>query len=185
MTSQERVELAARIGAPGVLLALYQPPAYPDLSPVATAQQLQRQVFVAQCRALAPVAERAGVHIALEPLNRYETSFMRSLEDGVQVCREVGGPAMRIMADFFHMQLEEAQVPQSICAAGEHIVHVHVADSNREQPGRGHLDFRPGFRALKEIGYDGPISLECRVVGDPEPALREAGQYLQRQWDAA
>jgi len=181
----QRIEIAVAIGAPGLLLALYQPPQYPDLSPAFTAHELQRRVFVAQLRELAPAAERAGVQLVPEPLNRYETSFLRSLSDGVRLCEEIGSPALRIMADFFHMQLEEAQVPVSIRQAAAYLVHVHVADSNREQPGRGHLDFRPGFRALKEIGYEGPLSLECRLVGDPLQALQEAGDYLRRQWEEA
>jgi sugar phosphate isomerase/epimerase len=180
-----RIEIAAEIGAPGLLLALYQPPQYPDLSPAFTAHELQRRVFVAQLHELAPAAERAGVQLVLEPLNRYETSFLRSLSDGLRLCQEIGSPALRIMADFFHMQLEEAQVPESIRAAAAYLVHVHVADSNREQPGRGHLDFRPGFRTLKEIGYDGPLSLECRLAGEPLEVLRSAGDYLKRQWDEA
>lgn len=184
-TALTRIEIAAAIGAPGLLLALYQPPQYPDLSPAFTPHELQRRVFVAQLHELAPAAERAGVQLVLEPLNRYETSFLRSLSDGVRLCQEVGSPALRIMADFFHMQLEEAQVPASIREAAAYLVHVHVADSNREQPGRGHLDFRPGFRALKEIGYDGPLSLECRLVGEPLEALRSAGDYLKQQWAEA
>jgi sugar phosphate isomerase/epimerase len=84
------------------------------------------------------------------------------------------GPEIGVMADFFHMGIEEVDIAASIRANRQHVVYVHVADSNRLQPGRGHLDFRPGFRALKEIGYDGPISVEWedagmdRLVGAPE-----------------
>jgi sugar phosphate isomerase/epimerase len=89
------------------------------------------------------------------------------------------------MADFFHMGIEEADIAASIRATGQHIVYVHVADSNRLQPGRGHLDFRPGFRALKEIGYDGPLAIECRVDGPYDDAIREAAALIRREWAAA
>jgi sugar phosphate isomerase/epimerase len=62
---------------------------------------------------------------------------------------------------------------------------VHVADSNRLQPGCGHLDFRPGFRALKEFGYDGPLAIECRIDGLYDEAIREAATRIRREWEAA
>ena len=98
--------------------------------------------------------------------------------------REVG-PEIGVMADFFHMNIEEADIPASIRAAAPRLVYVHVADSNRLQPGRGHLDFRPGFRALKEIGYDGPLAIECRVDGPYDDAIREAAELIRKEWAAA
>jgi len=89
------------------------------------------------------------------------------------------------MADFFHMNIEEADIAASIRAAGQHIVHVHVADSNRLQPGKGHLDFRPGFAALKESGYDGYLGIECRISGPYNEALAESAALLRKLWDAA
>jgi sugar phosphate isomerase/epimerase len=89
------------------------------------------------------------------------------------------------MADFFHMGIEEADIAASIRAAGNHIRYVHVADSNRLQPGRGHLDFKPGFRALKDIGYDGYLAIECRVDGPYDEAIREAVRLIRREWEAA
>jgi sugar phosphate isomerase/epimerase len=69
--------------------------------------------------------------------------------------------------------------------AGQHIVHVHVADSNRLQPGKGHFDFLPGFAALKEAGYDGYIGIECRISGPYDEALAESAALLRDLWDAA
>ena len=95
------------------------------------------------------------------------------MEQGAAIAAEVG-PEIGVMADFFHMGIEEVDIAASIRANRQHLVYVHVADSNRLQPGRGHLDFRPGFRALKEIGYDGPLAIECRVDGPYDEAIREA-----------
>lgn len=179
------IELAAEIGSPGILIAAFMTPDWPDLSPIGTGPELKRRVLVAQLQELAPLAESRGVQFVLEPLNRYESNVIRSLDDGVALCEQIGSPAARIMADFFHMQIEEDDIPASIRAAGPYIVHVHVAGSSRKQPNIGHLDLKPGFRALKEIGYEGPISLEHRVVGSPEEALTEAGRFVRREWDAA
>jgi Xylose isomerase-like TIM barrel len=85
------------------------------------------------------------------------------------------GDGVAIMADFFHMNIEEADIR----AAGQHIVHVHVADSNRLQPGKGHVDFRPGFAALKEAGYDGYLGIECRISGPYDEALAESAALLR------
>ena len=106
------------------------------------------------------------------------------MEQGAAIAAEVG-PEIGVMADFFHMGIEEVDIAASIRANRQHLVYVHVADSNRLQPGRGHLDFRPGFRALKEIGYDGPLAIECRVEGPYDEAIRETVALIRREWEAA
>ncbi len=83
------------------------------------------------------------------------------------------------------MYVEEAVTPGSIRAAGKQIACVHVADSNRAQPGRGHPDLRPGFAALRAIGYDGYLGIESGLVGDKEEALREAEANARRAWEEA
>jgi sugar phosphate isomerase/epimerase len=183
---RERIDLAAALNAVGVLVVpqFGRVPALPDLSPLSTAADLERDLLVAQLRDLAPAAQKSNVSIFLEPLNRYEAYVVNRLDQGVNIGEEVG-PAIGVMADFFHMNIEEADIPAAIRAAAPRLVYVHVADSNRLQPGRGHLDFRPGFRALKEIGYDGPLAIECRVDGPYDEAIREAVALIRREWNAA
>jgi sugar phosphate isomerase/epimerase len=183
---RRRLELAGELGAAGVLVVpqFGRQPAMPDLSPLKTGDELENELLVLQLRELAPVAKAAGVPIFLEPLNRYEAHVLNRLEQGVAFAEQVG-PDVRIMADFFHMNIEEADIAASIRAAGRQIVYVHVADSNRLQPGRGHLDFRPGFAALKEVGYDGYLGIECRVDGPQETALPESMALLREVWAAA
>ncbi len=185
-TIRDRIALAVALGAVGVLVVpqFGRVPALPDLSPFATAAQLELDLLLAQLRELAPAAEAAGVSLFLEPLNRYEAYIVNRLEQGTAIAEQVG-PAIGIMADFFHMGIEEADIAASIRAAGPRIVYAHVADSNRLQPGHGHLDFRPGFHALKEIGYDGPLAIECRVDGSYDEAIREAANLIRREWAAA
>jgi sugar phosphate isomerase/epimerase len=157
--------------------------ALPDLSPLASGGELEFDLLLAQLRDLVPAAQAAGVSLFLEPLNRYEAYIVNRVEQGAAIAAEVG-PEIGVMADFFHMNIEEADIAASIRANAPHIVYVHVADSNRLQPGRGHLDFRPGFRALKEIGYDGPLAIECRVDGPYDEAIRKAVQLIRREWAA-
>ena len=184
--TRRRIEVAAALGGVGVLVVpqLGEEPLLPDLSPLATAADLERELFVAQMRDLAPATTAAGVVLFLEPLIRYQAHLVNRLEQAVALADRVG-PEVKVMADFFHMNVEEADIPTAIRAAGSRVVHVHVADSNRLQPGRGHLDFRPGFAALKAAGYDGYLGFECRLDGSPEEALRESAALLRELWAEA
>ena len=180
---RSRLELAATLGNARVLVVpIFGRPLIPDLTPLKTAVELENELLVAELKALAPLAEQLSATIILEPLNRYETHLVNRLEQGVALCEAVDSPRVEIMADFFHMGIEEADVPASIRAAGMRIAYVHVADSNRKQPGRGHWDLRPGFAALKAIGYDGYLGVECGLLGDPKAALAEAVENVRRAW---
>lgn len=184
--TRQRLHLAGMLGAVGVLVVpqFGSAPGLNDLSPYKSAVELERELFALQLEELAPAASQAGAPIFLEPLNRYEQHLVNRLEQGVAFA-EQAGPDVKIMADFFHMNIEEADIAASIEAAGPHIVYVHVADSNRLQPGRGHLDFSPGFAALKDIGYDGYLGIECRIEGPYEESLTESAALLRELWDAA
>ncbi len=181
-----RLELAGALGATGVLVVpqFARQPALPDLSPVATAKDLERRLVVAALKDLLPSAQAAGAVIFLEPLNRYESWMINTLGQGVALGDEVG-PEVGVMADLFHMQIEEADLAASIRDAGKRVVHVHLADSNRLQPGRGHLDFGAAFAALKEVGYDGWFGIECRLDGPAEEAVAESAALVRQVWDAA
>jgi sugar phosphate isomerase/epimerase len=183
---RHRLRLAGELGAVGVLIVpqFGRAAALPDLSPYKTGADLERELLLAQLCELAPDAERSGVTLFLEPLNRYEAYIVNRIEQGAAIARQIG-PQVATMADLFHMGIEEADLPESIRANAGHIVYVHVADSNRLQPGRGHLDFQPSFEALKEIGYDGYLGIECRVDGPYDDAIRESVAFLREQWEKA
>ncbi|MDQ3779554.1 MAG: sugar phosphate isomerase/epimerase, partial [Chloroflexota bacterium] len=175
------LDVAGSVNAAGVLLVpqFGRTPALPDLSPLKTGIELERELLILQLRDLAPAAAAAGVPLFLEPLNRYEAYLVNRVEQGAAIAAEVGSAAeIGVMADFFHMGIEEADIAAAIRAGGERIVHVHLADSNRLQPGRGHLDFRPGFAALKEIGFAGWFGIECRLDGPPETVVPESAALL-------
>jgi sugar phosphate isomerase/epimerase len=113
-------------------------------------------------------AASVGVDVSLEPWNRYETYFLNRLEQAVELWHATGLENGGVMGDTFHMNIEEASIPEALRAAKGLLNHVHLADSNRAVAGRGHTDFRPILCALLDIGYDGYLSFEVMAPsGDP------------------
>jgi sugar phosphate isomerase/epimerase len=106
-------------------------------------------------------AAQRGVELIYEPLNRYETNLINTLDEGVALLQGVDSPNVKLLADLFHLNIEEQDIAQAIRDAGAHVGHVHLADSNRRPAGCGHTDFAPIIEALREIGYTGYLSAEC------------------------
>ncbi len=179
---REALRLTAAVGAIGcIMVPLFnRDPRVLSLEPYATTEQLQRDLLVTLLRPLAQEAADLGVCILIEPLIRYESNFPQDLAEAAAICDEVDSPGLKLMADFFHMNVEEADIAASLTAAARHVRHIHLADSNRQVPGRGHTDFVSGFRALRAIGYDGYGALECSVAEPRDQTLQETAHYLQR-----
>lgn len=178
------LESTGRIKAGGfILVPIFGPVRLPDLTPYKNAEALEQELFNEILSQLANHAEKVEATILLEPLNRYETHFINTLEQAVEYCREVKSPSVRVVADFFHMNLEETDIAQSLQQAGKYVTHIHLADSNRIQPGFGHTDFRSAFASLKKVGFEGYMSLECRIAGKPEVSLAECVKHLQQEMD--
>ncbi len=131
-------------------------------------------------RECAAAAAAAGVRLALEPINRYETSLINTVAEGLRLIQAVGAENFGLLLDTFHMNIEEPSIEESIRRAGKHIFHFHVADSNRWYPGAGHLDFRRILQTLADTGYQGFVSGEFLPKPDPETAAREAIQFLRQ-----
>jgi sugar phosphate isomerase/epimerase len=118
--------------------------------------------FVALLGKMAVIAEREGVFVAVEPLNRGETNFINTVEEGAELVSCVQHPNVGLTADIFHM-LRESEPAGHIRRAGAFVRHVHIAEKRtRTPPGVDGDDFTPYLRALKDIKYTGPISIECR-----------------------
>jgi len=180
--SKELLSLGADLGAVGLIVVpIFGRPRLPDLSPYRTALQLERDLLLKLLADVGEHAARVRCAVLVEPLNRYETHFLNRLEQATDIVRELGNPWVRIMADFFHMSIEETDLPGAIRQAGDQVWHVHLADSNRLLPGLGHTDFAAGFAALKETGFDRYLALECGIPGDPFVQLPECVRYLG-QW---
>jgi sugar phosphate isomerase/epimerase len=108
--------------------------------------------------ALGEYAQKAGIRILYEPLNRYETDQSNTMAQGVAMIQGLGN--VQLLADWFHMNIEESDVAGAIRQAGNSIGHVHFADSNRMAVGMGHLHVPPLIQALRYIGYEGYLSAE-------------------------
>ena len=120
---------------------------------------------------LAAHAEAEGVIIALEPLNRYENHMINTLGDAQALCEQIGSRHFGIAADTYHMNIEEADPPKALVEAGPWIQHVQLSDSNRLEPGAGHIDWSVILDALWAVGYDKELAFECRLSGDVDEVL--------------
>lgn len=152
----------------------------PPMTPPRTESE-DREVLLESLVRLDRAAAATGTYIYLEPLNRYEDHMLNRLSDAVQLIQAGSFSRVRVTADFYHMNIEEPKIDQSIVEAGPYIGHVHLADSHRFQPGDGHLDFRSGFEALRQVGYEGWMAFECRVTGEPEmDVYRRSLQFIRK-----
>jgi sugar phosphate isomerase/epimerase len=140
---------------------------------------------------MAPIAEKANCPLLLEPLTRGETWYVRQLSDAARICDEVNHPYIKMMGDFYHMGNEEACDYAAFISARKHLRHVHFGSRpSRRQPGHdANDDYRPGFQALKEIGYQGYCSYECGIDGknheEREKNLIDSLNYLRKHWEEA
>jgi sugar phosphate isomerase/epimerase len=124
-------------------------------------------------------ASRYGVPFIYEPLNRYETNLINRLGDGADFIQTRALENVVLLADLFHMNIEEPDLPAAIRAAGKRVGHVHYADSNRCAMGFGHTNPAPVIAALKEIGYTGRLSAEILPLPDPVTAARQTMASLR------
>jgi sugar phosphate isomerase/epimerase len=131
-------------------------------------------------RQAAEYAAGCGARVTLEPINRYESDFIYNAQDGLDWVDRVDHPNFGLMLDTFHMNIEDASIEDSIRQAGDKLWHMHVADSNRLSPGRGHFDFVGMVQTLKEIGYNGYLSAEHLAQPDPVSAAAETARYLRQ-----
>jgi sugar phosphate isomerase/epimerase len=177
------LRLAGRIGATGVIMVpiFNGAPQLPDLMPLRSSVDLQRDLLIAELRTMATVAEDSGSCVILEPLNRYEAPWFNRLEQAAAICDEINSPGVGFMADLFHMNIEETNPAAAIITNARWLRHIHLADNTRKQPGTGTTDFASIFRALKDIGYSGAMALECSLTSEPSEALPACVHYLKTQ----
>ncbi len=129
-------------------------------------------------------AARAGARLALEPINRYETTLINSVPECLALIEEVGSDLLGVLADTFHMNIEDVSIAGSLRQAGPHLFHVHWADSNRWYPGAGHIDFQAVLHTLHEMGYSGYVSIEAMPMPDAETCARQSMATLRVLLDA-
>lgn len=179
---KEKLKICADLGGVGVItVPTFRDPKIPDLYPwYPDVKEVEKQILIEECKIVGEYADDVGAYVLLEPLNRYETHFINRLDQAIEVCKVAGKEHVKIMADLFHMSIEEEEIPSSIEKAADYVLHVHLADSNRVLPGYGHTDFKSAFQALRNIGYKNFMALECRVPGNPQEELPKCVKYLKR-----
>ena len=129
-------------------------------------------------------AKQHDVPLIYEPLNRYETNLANTLDAGVKLIRSLSTTNVVLLADLFHMNIEEINPGDSLRAAGKHVGHVHFVDSNRRAAGFGHIDYAPIAQALHEIGFAGFASAEAFPIPDPDTAAEQTIHAFRRYFRA-
>jgi sugar phosphate isomerase/epimerase len=169
------IDAAAALGAPAIIGSMQGRVE----SAVAREQALD---WLAE--ALADLGARAalqGQFLLYEPLNRYETNLFNRLEDAAAFLEQRGLAHVRLLADLFHMNIEESDLEGALRAAAARVGHVHFADSNRRAIGFGHAQVEPVAAALRAAGYTGYVSAEILPWPDPAAAARQT-IHSYRRW---
>jgi sugar phosphate isomerase/epimerase len=119
------------------------------------------------------LAAAEGVTLFLEPLNRYEADDLATLDQAAEVIRELNAPNLRLLADTYHMNIEEVDLAASLRRHAAVLGHVHLVDSNRQVPGHGHVDMRAILQVLLATSYQGYVCLEVLPLPDPRQAASD------------
>ncbi|UCB46562.1 MAG: sugar phosphate isomerase/epimerase [Spirochaetota bacterium] len=127
-------------------------------------------------------ASRLGVRLVLEPLNRYESDIVNNTKEGLALLEKIGHSHTGLLIDTYHLNIEEPSIHscfQKAMSAGK-LWHIHIGDSNRLPPGKGHLDFPGIVSTLREIGYNGYLSAELLPLPNPDQAAEETLRYMRK-----
>jgi sugar phosphate isomerase/epimerase len=147
----------------------------------ATVDQPTAMAYLAEAlNELGEHARQFDVPLIYEPLNRYETNLITTMATGVEFFNTLDCDNVKLLADLFHMNIEEASIANAIRTGGSHIGHIHFVDSNRRAAGMGHMDYGPIAEAIREIGYSGYLSAEAFALPTSEEAARQTIESFRR-----
>ncbi len=169
---EEHIKLAARLHA-AVTIGVLNGNVGRDEIEAKHRRDMHRDCLTECCE----TAADAGVTLLLEPLNRYECDWLNTTAGALVLIEQIGAPNLKYLADTFHMNIEEADIAASLRSARGPLGYVHLTDSNRQGPGRGHLPVREILQTLADVNYDGWLSFECLPIPD---AATVAAQCLQQ-----
>ena len=153
------IDQAAIIGCPRIIGPIYSVVGKADAVEPAE-QKKEFALVVKNLKPLAKYAEKKGVTLCIEPLNRFETDFLNTCDKGLKLIKAVGSKAVKLHLDTFHMNIEEKNQAAAIIKAGKHLAHFHACGSDRGTPGADHIEWAPIVAALKKIGYKGDVVIE-------------------------
>jgi len=168
------IDLAAQYNAPAIIGSMQ------GRSGDGTTHEQAIAFLKETLNALGPYAKEKGQSLFYEPLNRYETNLFNTLAEGVEVLESLSTDNVKLLADLFHMNIEEADLAQAIRDAGKHVGHVHFVDSNRKAAGLGHMDHGPIIAALKAIGYTGYLCAEAFPLPDADTCAKTTIETIKR-----
>lgn len=178
---QKSLKYAAQLGAQGIIA----PAAYGMFSKSLPHQVLPRDeqgdriALIDSLKQIADQAEKLQVTLFIEPLNRYEDHMLHTVSQAASLIKEVESQHLKVLGDFFHMNIEEADISRTIENDYSSLGYFHLADSNRQLPGKAHTDFRTPFQTLKRLNYEGYLSMECRIGEERRELLQETLQFLR------
>lgn len=154
------IDMAAELGSPTV-----SGPMYASVGNTALREPAERRAqwmrAVGGMRDVAAYASDRGIRLAFEPLNRFETDLVNTVDQGLRLIDEIGRPNVGFLLDTFHMNIEEKSIPDAIRRAGPNILEFHACSSDRGTPGEDHLPWPEIAASLAEIGYGGPVVIEA------------------------
>ncbi len=166
------VDIASALSAPSVIGPMY--------SAVGKTRSLseherekQRLLAIENIRLVADYAAERGVRLAIEPLNRFETDFLNTVEQAMTFLSRVDRENVGLLLDTFHMNIEEVSIPDALRRAGSKVFHFHASANDRGTPGRDHLPWPEIVAALREIRYEGPVVIESFT-----PEVREIARAV-------
>jgi D-psicose/D-tagatose/L-ribulose 3-epimerase len=136
-------------------------------------RQRQWHLAVTNLREAAKYAADLGVKLAIEPINRFETDLVNTVDQGLELVQEIGADNVGLLLDTFHMNIEEKDIPAAILRAAGHIVEVHACANDRGTPGEDHLPWPKIAAALAQTHYDGPLVIEAFT-----PDIREIAKAV-------
>lgn len=178
------IAAAGELGSVGVIMV----PAFNHQVPCRPHTFETRDYLCAELHELGEYALKHGTSVILEPLNRREAFYLRLVSDAAAICRDARSEGVRCMGDFWHMKEETSDYAALMAAGKKYLRHVHIASrGRRKMPGEDGVldDYRGGFRALKEMGYDHFVGFECGTLGDRAVTATEAVRLLHAQWEQA
>ncbi|KRQ87619.1 D-tagatose 3-epimerase [Caloramator mitchellensis] len=178
---KKSLENLASIGAVGLIAPAAYGMATKRLPPYTVARSVEddKRVLVDSLSRIAETAEKYGMYLLFEPLNRYEDHMINRVEQAVEIIDLVGSKYIRVMADFYHMNIEEADISVTISKYKDYIKYYHLSDSNRHQPGLGHINFKTYLGLINSFGFDGFLSIECALYGEGREPLEKSISYLK------
>ncbi|MDR1112214.1 MAG: sugar phosphate isomerase/epimerase [Bacteroidales bacterium] len=152
------VDFAVKVGASLIIVV---PSPVGRIEPVANrSYDTAWNNAITNIKNVADYAQGKGIMLAIEAINRYETYFVNTLTKALRLVQEINHPAVSIMADLFHMSIEENNLSASLRMIAKYLIHVHIADNTREAAGLGSTNFKEVLYTLRDIGYKGALTME-------------------------